>query len=119
MNKNPSQATQALKIKTAEKTFFYQNKIREILGEFGIDENGQRNGCTKCKTGNWCKKSPSRSPTSTLTCLSYREIATTLTTLGIKTRTGKDTWSITQVKREVERFAKAPEQTGPLDDFFD
>ena len=101
MGNRTAYATHHKRLKAMETNFRIQNKIKEILGEFGVDERGFKYaGCQKCAKGNWCRRSPNMS--KSLTCLSYRELASTLEKLKIPTKSGKTKWTITQVKRVIE-----------------
>ena len=87
-DKQTSQATLALRQKTFRQDTLYADKVREIIKEFA--------DCPNCRQGYFCFPTP---------CFSAYELARTLTTLKVETRSGKSTeWSTTQGTRELKKF---------------
>ena len=92
--KEMSGPTRALKEKTQRRDIVYARALSVVIKDF--------TDCDKCREGYFCFPSP---------CMSSYALSRTLTTLKVKTRSGKSTeWSVTQTTRELKNFNKYSRQ---------
>lgn len=78
----------------------------------------EHTGCEKCKQRKFCRH---RRPDQSIqySCMTHKELATTLEQHQVLTPRNKTTWSPTQVKNILKKHTPTPTPNdGPLDEFF-